>query len=265
MAKKGIHEHVELSHLLYDFNHLYSLPEQNNADDVWLQIINDIQKYNTELAHCISEEKPICPLIQSERPDVIYVSADYVMGIECFSFDASKKTRKGSKQLQKEQAAEREILAEYRQSEKPDNGFLSIERTVNVEFSVQEYYNSLSIAFKQHAKQIPEYRKNLKRAYPCKQIYLSFFIEDITAIGNYVITKGQRESLSPLRIPQFLFELIQVKDLDYVVIKTTDTYVPKYRFQALTKEDIIKLCKDCYGPDTKYIQYQYKRESHFYN
>lgn len=59
----------------------------------------------------------------------------------------------------------------------------------------------------------------MKSKYLQKKQYLSFYIEDATAIGNYVITQYGLEALNPLCIREFINELARTKELDYVIVK----------------------------------------------
>ena len=62
---------------------------------------------------------------------------------------------------------------------------------------------------------------------------LAFFIEDATAIGNYAVVDGKTEALDPLKIPFVLKVLATTQGVDYVIIKTTDSYVPSLRIQEI--------------------------------
>lgn len=261
------HFHHELGKFVYDLGHLSIDSGKDSIDEVWGKITNDIQEYEKFeeykwLDDYIPEQS--FSLEQSDRPDIIYQCEGFIMGIECFEFDASKKGRRGSTQRQKEREVDRKIHEEYRHSSVPENGFLSIERNVDVDFSITSYYESLVSTFKSHADSIIGYRNNLTEKAPGKKVLLSFFIEDVTALGNYVIVNGKTESLNPLKIPFFLGELASIQGLDYIIFKTMDSYVPSLYIQKLSKPLLAELLKKCYGPNDKYVQYQYKRESHYW-
>lgn len=259
--------HDELIKFVYDLDLLSINMDESCIDDVWKYIIYDVQEYNKRDKYKWYYGYPPVQnftLEQSDRPDIIYKCNEFVMGIECFEFDSSKKTRKGSKQKQREREVERDIREEYRHALVPKGGFLSIERHVDVELSITSYYKSLMSTFKTHAKSIADYRKNLSGLANDKRIMLSFYIEDTTAIGNYMSVKGRVEALDPLKIPGFLEELSLVQGLDYIMIKTSDLYVPSLRIQRVSDSLLDELFKNCYGPNDKFIQYQYKREVHYW-
>ncbi len=264
MSKEHVHD--ELHRFVFDLNHHTILQPEDGQEEVWQRIIDDVRDYETRMSNpWYPEDAPPqgYSIEQSERPDIVYQNESFVMGIECFEYDASKKIKKGSKQKRAEQEADREIEKEYRQSETPPNGFLSIEKLVDVEFSITSYCESLLSNFTAHKKHIGEYRRNLMEKYPGKRGFLTFFIEDTTAIGNYVITNGKTEALDPLKLPPFLGVLASTQGLDYVIVKTTDSYVPSLRIQRIAPPLLEELSKNCYRPNDSFVQYQYKRQSHF--
>ena len=259
------HVHAELHRFVFDLNHHTILKAEDGLDEVWRKILNDVRDYeNRDKIPWYSEDAPAqdYSLEQSNRPDIIYECGDFIMGIECFEFDASKKTRKGSKQKQKEDEVDRAIQEEYLRSTVPEGSYLSIEKPVDVELSAKNYIDSLISNYEGHAGAIAQYRQNLTEKAPGKKVLLTFFIEDTTAIGNYVDMNGKAEALNPLKLPIVLRLLTLTPGLDYVVFRTTDSYVPYVRIQAVSIPLMNNLLKDCYGADVKYVSYQYKRESH---
>ena len=131
--------HHELDKFVHDFNKLLINPEESCIDDIWEIIIKDVCEYKKRDQYKWyygSIPAQNFSFEQSDRPDIIYQCEDFIMGIECFQFDASKKTRKGSKQKQMECKADRDIIEEYRRLKVPTGGFLSIERPVDVELSI---------------------------------------------------------------------------------------------------------------------------------
>lgn len=260
----------ELDSLLYDLKHYDSPDFFDDLDSIWIQILDDISQYSELMDHLhFVECVPICPLISFERPDVLYCDnkSEWVMGIECFQFDASKKTRKGSRQRIEEKKTRDDILKEHQlnlNSRKKTDDYIAIRKNVDVDLSFEYYYNSLLDSFIKHAKRISEYRNNIEKSYPGRKVYLTFFIEDITAIGNYVSNQGKTEVLTPLRIQRFLNVLKQIKGLDYIAVKTIDSYVPQIQILNCSDESIDKMMEYCYANESKYISYNYAIESHFH-
>ena len=261
----------EKEQLLYDLDHYVNWNQIEDVNNLWNEIIEDISNYNSlESKSCFIDVIPDCPLIQIERPDAVYVGekTEWVMGIECFQFDASSKTKKGSRQVREEMKTQRAIQDERKlisDSKKDDNGCITIKKNVNVDLSFENYINSLMNSFFKHISNILEYRKNLEKKYPRRKVYLTLFIDDKTAIGNYVKNNGKTEALTPLRIPYFLNFLKQLNGLDYVAVKTVDSYVPQIQIMSCDKESIDKMMKHCYKDDAQYISYVYSMENHFYS
>ena len=111
------YKRLEKEKLLFDLdrytnNFLLYASENNN---IWRDIICNVKKYNDLMHHTpFLDNIPNCPLIQFERPDVIYYNNDfdYIMGIECFVFDASRKSSsKGSAQIRKELEVKAKLTA----------------------------------------------------------------------------------------------------------------------------------------------------------
>lgn len=265
MSKEHVHD--ELHRFVFDLNHQSIIQPEGGLDEVWQIIINDVLDYEKRTSNPWYP-KDATPqgysLEQSDRPDIVYENESFIMGIECLEFDASRKIRKGSKQKTKEQDAEREIQEEYWQSTIPENSFLSIERTIDVEFSEKYYCESLESNYKIHADSITAYRQNLSQRSPGKKTLITFFIDDTTALGNYVEKNGRTEALNPLKMTFILDLLASTPGLDYVIFRTTDSYVPFLRIQAVSIPLLMNLRKNCYGPDIKFAPYQYKQEVHFW-
>ena len=256
----------ELLDFVSDIEDLSIRMPLDNIDEVWKKLIVDINSYNKSKQYGYFYEDVTgskFSIEQSERPDIIYQCDDFIMGIECLTFDASKKTKSGSKQMQKEAEAKRAINEEFRNSTETEGGILSIKRTVDVELSIADYCESLADNYLKHANKIEDYRKKLKEKSNGKKVLLSFFIEDITALGNYVVGNGKTESLNPLKLPFFLDILAATSGLDYVLIKTTDMYVPSFCIQKVSIPLLKKLLYDCYTSDYKYLQYNYNLQSDF--
>lgn len=266
------HQQKEKDQLLFDLEHYTnSFLLNSHHDNIWDQIITNINNYN-ELMHQVPflDNTPECPLIQSERPDVIYSTknTDFVMGIECFKFDSSPKTSKGSTQIRKELKIKKQIATDLKNGYLTDGDgktFSSVRKKVDVEFSVHDYYMSLIYSFLSHAKNIQDYRNNLRSLHPQKKIYLSFFIEDITALGNLVEDNGKIESMTPLKLPLFVKYLAATSGLDYVLIKTKNMYVPNIDIQSCDNENIKTMLAGCYSTKTKFVTYQYSIEQHIYH
>lgn len=269
MKNYNVPEDDQLLHDLAEYTDLFQI-RANRECDIWEQIIKDIEEYNDLMDHVsFLDEIPLPPMEKFESPDVVYAknNSDFVMGIECFMFDASRKTSKGSTQIRREYDAERQIIEAYRNGDKIKKDgceYVAVRKLVDVKYSPEHYYKTLFDTFVHHAKNLHQYRKNLEDKYPGKKVYLAFFIDDVTAVGNYVTVEGKTECLTPLKLPFFIRILLTTKELDYVLVKTTDMYVPSIEIQSCSVTNLNRLLESCYPDDAKYVTYQYAFDSHFY-
>ena len=110
-----IHTNNELDSFVFDMKPQSIFNPEVGLDKIWQRLLEDVCDYETRknnpmYSECVPKNYS---LEQSDRPDIIYQTEDYVMGIECFEFDASRKTRKGSMQKQKMHEANCEANKDY--------------------------------------------------------------------------------------------------------------------------------------------------------
>lgn len=233
-------------------------------DFVWERVTKDAKKSLEQSYEFPRRYQQQCPFMKSERPDILYECDDFAMGIECFEFDASLKTRKGSKQKLKEIQADKHILDIYRSKSQERIANNDISEMVDVNFSIENYVKSLLNTFRTHAKNINVYRDNIMSKYPGKKIYLSFYIVDTTALGNYIISSHGRAAMLPLCVKEFIDELSKTNGLDYVITNTQDTYVHSLHIQKISDHFLNSLYKESYDfSQETYQPYRYTIEAHF--
>lgn len=251
---------------------LHFYKKYGNPDDrIWITIIDDVKKYEELRKH-----RPFCgerisdesPFIQGDQvaqglPDVIYECDDFVMGIEVFQFDASGKIKKGSRMIRAELDVNRHHNKLARESTiRP----LQLEDKVDTSFSYERYVQSLNNTFVEHANNIETYIKSLQKEFPNKKIYLSFFIEDITAIGNYMIINGQQTEMNPLYVGEFIDLLSSYRGIDYILTKTQDVYIKSLTIQRIDEHSIKELKEQCYDMSKDiFLEYSYKRISNIHS
>ena len=200
----------------------------------------------------------------SGLPDIIFEGSDFVMGIEYFEFDSSRTNRKGSTMRQKDSYAKTTLdnLAKTARETIQDSTTLPIEINVpvSVELSLQSYLNSLMSAFRHHARRIEVYRRALTEKYPTKKVLLSFFIEDVTEVGNYIISEQKLIPMNPLRVKSFISELRQTVGIDYIATCFQEFYVHHLDVQQICDSNLKLLLEQCYPDDVVFWQYQYKKQ-----
>lgn len=217
----------------------------DDEDILWDIIIDDVLDgfYNSKGVDLNNLPKFEEPFVSFERPDIYYEKEDFIVGIEHFQIDSSKRTRKGSSLVQEQKRIDDEIIADYHSQPK---AYFYIEKKLNVDFSYENYVKSIVETFKKHEKNIPEYRANLSKIAPNKKVYLAFFIEDITSLGNYIMTAKGRETLNPVCTRELIDKLVKVEGLDYVLTRVQRDYIYTLHFQRISEEYIKSLYSECY-------------------
>ncbi len=250
----------------YRINNLFNVATLWNfdIDHLWSGIIADVVETDRlrnfpEYSHL----QPEAPFIQGDNPndpkrlpDVIYLGKDYVMGIECFDFDSSK-IKKGSLMRRENNAAEKKLEALARSTRRP----FKLAVPVEVQLSYSNYVASLLYVFRKHAKNIETYRNALAKVYPGKDIYLAFFIEDVTQIGNYIKSGEQTVAMNPVFVKEFVSELLTSKGLDYVITCYQELYVPHIYLQKVDSKALTDRLKNCYTDTASFFRYRYEIQS----
>lgn len=174
-----------------------------------------------------------------------------------FQFDASAKNRNGSKMKIAELEADRKAHLKIRET--PSRP-LNVEEPVNTTFSYAGYVQSLTNTFKDHAQNIERYIEKLKLHFPNKKVYFSFFIEDITAIGSYIVINGERFEMMPVYVREFINLIEQYRGIDYLIFKTQDFYIKSINIYKISPQAIEELKRCCYNMnESSFYQYNYKR------
>lgn len=260
-----LHNRDEAREFTFELARLPVFLHTDDDDLIWDKIVKDAKdlwEQSHEFLHSRHQQNPF---LKSERPDILYECDDFVMGIECSEFDASLRTHKGSMQKQKERQTDKDMLRIDRSREQIEQG-ISISKSVNVNFSIEHYTESLLYIFRTHANKIAIYRNNITKKYPGKKVYLSFYIEDTTALGNYILTLDGREAIIPLCVKEFILELSKTEGIDYIITNTQNTYVYSLHIQKINSGFLDSLYKESYDfSREKYLPYNYTKEGIFSN
>ena len=271
MVFKNKHKKEEAKDLVFALRHSSVYYYGDVAENIFSQIRSEIEDCEWRRSHFLDKIPHIpyeTPFQQGDSvaeglPDIIYETNDFVLGIEHFEFDAAGKTRKGSKMKLAEILANREL-------EKKRKGIrkypIFTEAAVGVEFSYEGYLQSLLYAFQTHAEKIENYKAEIKKHYPNKKVYFAFFIEDVTAIGNYIETSHGREPIYPMLVKEFLDVVIATGSVDFIISRIQDFYTYNLCVYELREDIIESLRENVYDMSRdKYIPYHYKKSSHVYS
>ncbi len=217
----------------------------NDGNIFWNRIINDLKTKEAipRDIDFVRTHRMEWPLINSERPDVIYEDEKNIVGIEYFKFDSSRKNRNGSSLLREQARLEKSLLSRYYKT-----GERYLVEKNDSDLSYQNYIKSAVSAFQKHKNNVAEYKKNLSIRAPQKRITIVFFIDDVTILGNYAITeRGKEEPLRILYVKEFLDELSTSPDLDYIISRgQVKYYYCESIIMELTSDVLAKQYKEIY-------------------
>lgn len=110
----------------------------DDEDILWDIIIDDVLDdfYNSKGIDLNNLSKFEEPFVSFERPDIYYEKEDFIVGIEHFQIDSSKRTRKGSSLVQEQKRIDDEIITDYHSQSK---AYFYTEKKLNVDFSYENY------------------------------------------------------------------------------------------------------------------------------
>ena len=145
-----------------------------------------------------------------EKPDILSIFDNTIVGIEHFRFDSYKNNSKGS-DLQIKQKKVLNYLHEQIEKSLVDNPNVTIERQIKSTSSLDNYIHNFKKTFIQHYKKVDDYINHIRE--DCadnKKISICFFAEDCTALGNYfLVRKGLLNTPYPLN-PLYSAEIIEL-------------------------------------------------------
>ena len=260
------HRKWELDEFLYALTTFQLFFHGQDDDVVWEKVVEEAVPFHAQMHTPFFNELKRKPFISSERPDIIFTNDTFILGIECFDFDSTAKTRKGSQQALMEKKADRRINERYRAGAKAIDGVIYLEEQVNVSFSLENYARTLIQNFRDHKKNIKIYRDALNDVDPGKKIYLAFYINDATALGNYILNNGRREAMNPLLLKEFIDELSVTNGLDYVLTNTQEDFIRHIDIQQINERFISALYSERYDfTRVQFAPYSYKKEAHIFD
>ena len=252
----------EVSDFLCNFLHSSIELNSESTDCVWNNIYSDAVEYNENENNPLLRNSLVSPFLDSESPDIIYECDNFIMGIECFEFDASKRTKKGSSQKRNEVDAKDKILSEYYEARKKTDGTISIKQHVDNSFSLENYKNSLMSVFAKHAEKIQQYREKLSKN-SIKKVYLSFYIKDSTALGSYVCFNQKITPFQPFYLKEFREALKETKGLDYVIANVNNNYIHTLYIQRMDDSLISQYSKFDSINQSDFVPYEYNITSDY--
>ncbi len=135
-----------------------------------------------------------------EKPDILSVYDNKIIGIEHFEFDSyNKSTKKGSDFKINDNRETKRIDKEIKKGLQ-NNDQVMVYGEINSSSSLDNYYKNFELIFEEHYKRIQAYIEQIKEDFKCqkKEIHICFFAEDVTPLGNYYFNKGNKREILPL-------------------------------------------------------------------
>lgn len=191
-----------------------------------LNLIKELQDFEVEYKHLCAFKK-ILPksetiysnienakkIIPSERPDMIFILENQVIGVEVFEFSSYPTSRKkGNLVKRKENIVEQENLKERRK-----NGKKYFETHIETNLSKENYSNNFIKSFNEHYSKIEEYKENLRKYNKNNKIY--FLIKDCTVDGNEIIYNDKPIFYYPLMNKEIFNFLMDKNKIDGIIFQ----------------------------------------------
>ena len=144
-----------------------------------------------------------------ERPDILSIFGNKIVGIEHFEFDSYKSDRKGSDFRIKHNILEKGFQKEINEKLKESDS-VTVRGRIESTCSLDNYFMNFKKNFEEHYKKIDSYIKHIEEDYGNnKEISICFFAEDVTPLGNYFMDR--KKSMNPwLLNPLYSDEIIDL-------------------------------------------------------
>lgn len=184
-----------------------------------------------------------------EKPDIISMYDNKVLGIEHFEFDSyNKSNKKGSDYKVKDYRIEKRFDKEIK-DKLINNDSIIVHDKIDSTATLTNYYKNFETIFKEHYQKIQSYVDHINQDFDCKnkEINICFFAEDVTPLGNYFLDKSNDRKITPL-LPIFYDQIRQLLEdsplVKYLVIGSFCMTDNRLFIIENTKEAIERIEKD---------------------
>lgn len=158
-----------------------------------------------------------------ERPDILSIFENKIVGIEHFEFDSYKRSNKhGSDFKIKNYYIERKFDKRMKEVLKEKDSLI-VHDQIESTASLNNYFNNFQKTFKDHYGKINNYLEHIKKDFDCsnKEIHFCFFAEDVSPLGSYFLDKKREISLlNPLFSDEVIELLKNSPKVEYLIIGT---------------------------------------------
>lgn len=153
-----------------------------------------LQEENTVTTYSDIEQEEINKLFQNmmeyERPDILSIYDNKIIGIEHFEFDSYKNNRKGSDYKFQDNNIQKR-MNETIKTELKNTKEVYIHDEIKNTGNLNQYYENFKKVLISHLDNIEEYKQHIANDYGNeKKIEIWFFVEDVTPLGNHCLRKG---------------------------------------------------------------------------
>ncbi len=158
-----------------------------------------------------------------ERPDILSIFDNKIVGIEHFEFDSYKSSNKhGSDFKIKNSSVERKFDEKVKEILKEKDSLI-VHDQIESTASLNNYFNNFKKIFKAHYRKINDYLEHIKQDLDCsnKEIHFCFFAEDVSPLGSYFLNEKRKISLlNPLFSDEVIELLKNSPKVEYLIIGT---------------------------------------------
>lgn len=199
------------------------LSELNRVFERYFQVETTATVYydlDQKLLNKVVDYNHIC---EYEKPDILSIFENKIIGIEHFEFDSFKCNRKGSDYQIKYNMLDCEFRKQIGE-ELLKNTSVTLHAEIESTASLDNYFNNFKRNFTEHYKKIDSYISHIEDDFgKDKEISICFFADDVTPLGNYFV---ESESKTPIQLllPLYSDEIIELLNnspkVKYLIIGT---------------------------------------------
>ncbi len=156
-----------------------------------------------------------------ERPDILSIFKNKIVGIEHFEFDSFNRTSKGSEYRTNEFKIQKRFEKIMNDELKCKN-FVSMHDKITGNSNMKNYFDNFQKAFLNHYNKIDDYVDHIKEEFDCsqKEIHICFFAEDVSPLGSVYIKDEKIDLLTPLFSDTIIEMLKNSPKVEYLIIGT---------------------------------------------
>lgn len=171
------------------------------------------------------DQQLFCDVIKNarpyERPDILSIFKNKIVGIEHFEFDSFNRTSKGSEYRTKEFKIQKRF-EEIMRDELKYKDFTSVHDKITGNSNMKNYFNNFQEAFLNHYNKIDNYVEHIKKDFDCSEseIHICFFAEDVSPLGSMYIKDEKMGLLTPLFSDTIIEMLKNSPRVEYLIIGT---------------------------------------------